>query len=102
VALVNSDSILRTLMQRLAKLQPPQGVELLSYKRNRAIGVLLQEGGRFLVRERGYREEARIVNGEELQKHLKALIKYEFPRSRKIRMYQVEGPAELEKEWKKL
>ena len=102
MALVNVDSVLRTLLQRLAKLQPPQGVELLSYKRNRAIAVLLLEGGRFLVRERGYREEERLVSGEELQKHLKALIKYEFPRSRKIRMYQLESPAELEKERKKL
>ena len=102
MALVNIDSVLRTLLQRLAKLQPPQGVELLSYKRNRAIAVLLQEGGRFLVRERGYREEERVVNGGELQKHLKALIKYQFPRSRKVRMYQVDGPAELEKERKKL
>jgi hypothetical protein len=102
VALVNIDSVLRTLLQRLAKLQPPQGIELLSYKRNRAIGVLLQEGGRFLVRERGYREEERVVSRGELLKHLKALIKYEFPRSRKVRMYQMEGPAELEKERKKL
>lgn len=102
MALVNVDSVLRTLLQRLAKLQPPQGVELLSYKRNRAIAVLLQEGGRFLVHERGYREDERLVTGEQLHKHMKALIKYEFPRSRKIRLYQVEGPADLTKERKKL
>ena len=102
MALVGIDSVLRTLLQRLAKLQPPQGVELLSYKRNRSIAVLLRQDGRFLVRERGYREEEQIVSAAQLQKHLKGLIKYEFPRSRKVRLYQLEGPADLAKTRKKL
>ena len=102
MALVGIDSVLRALLQRLAKLQPPQGVELLSYKRNRSIAVLLQKDGRFLVRERGYREEERLVSAAQLQKHLKGLIKYEFPRSKKVRLYQLEGPADLAKTHKKL
>ena len=102
MALVNIDSVLRNLVQKLGKLSPPQGIELLSYKRNRSIAVLLLPDNTFLVRERGYREEEQIIDKAGLQKHLKSLIKYEFPRSRKVRMYQVENPGDLEKSRKKL
>jgi len=102
MALVNIDSVIRTLVQKLNKLSPPQGIELLSYKRNRSIAVLLLGDNTFLVRERGYREEEQIIDKAGLPKHLKVLVKYEFPRSRKIRMYQLDNPQELEKARKKL
>jgi hypothetical protein len=102
MALVNIDSVLRNLLQKLEKLGPPQGIELLSYKRNRSIAVLLLHDEKILVRERGYREEEQIIEKRLLSKHLKALIKYEFPRSRKVRMYQLDNPLELEQVRKKL
>jgi hypothetical protein len=102
MALVNIDSVIRTLLQKLEKLNHPQGIELLSYKRNRSIAVLLLADNTFLVCEKGYREEKLIIDKAGLQNHLKRLIKYEFPRSRKIRMYQVSNPLELEKSRKKL
>lgn len=102
MALVNIDSVIRTLLPKLEKLSPPQGIELLSYKRNRSIAVLLLGDNTFLVRERGYREAEQVVEKNGLQKHLKSLIKCEFPRSRKIRLYQINTPKDLEKPWKKL
>lgn len=102
MALVNIDSVIRTLLPKLEKLSPPQGIELLSYKRNRSIAVLLLGDNTFLVRERGYREEEQVVEKNWLHKYLKSLIKYEFPRSRKIRLYQINTPKDLEKPWKKL
>ena len=102
MALVNIDSVIRNLWQKLKKLSPPQGIELLSYKRNRSIAVLLLENEKFLVRERGYRDAEHVVEKSILAKHLKSLVKYEFPRSRKVRMYQVEDHLELEKVRKKL
>lgn len=102
MALVNIDSVLQNVLQKLDKLRAPQGLELLSYKRNRSIAVLLRADGGYLVRERGYREEERVIDRAGLQKHLKSLIKYEFPRSRKIRLYQIDDPRELENPRKKL
>ncbi len=102
MALVNIDTVLRTLLQRLDKLSPPQGIELLSYKRNRSIGVLLLENNKVLVRERGYRTNEQILDRDGLLKHLKSLIKYEFPRSRKLRICMVEGAADLDRDRKKL
>jgi len=102
MALVNIDSVIHTLMQRLAKLNPPQGIELLSYKRNRSVAVLLLGDHSYLVRERGYGEKEEVVDQAVLQKLLKSLIKYEFPRSRKIRLQQIDNPQDLEKPRKKL
>ena len=102
MALVNIDSVLRNLLQKLKKLNPPQGIELLSYKRNRSIAVLLLDDEKILVRERGYNDAEQVIEKSLLAKHLKVLIKYEFPRSRKVRMYQVDTPLELEKVHKKL
>ena len=102
MALVNIDSVLRNLLQKLKKLDPPQGIELLSYKRNRSIAVLLLEDGKILVRQRGYRDNEQIIDKSLLSKHIKSLIKYEFPRSRKVRMYLVEDLLELKKVRKKL
>ena len=102
MALVNIDSVLRNLLQKLEKLRPPQGIELLSYKRNRSIAVLLLDEEKILVRERGYRNEDQVIEKPLLAKHLKTLIKYEFPRSRKVRVYLVENSHELKKNRKKL
>lgn len=102
MALVNIDSVIRTVLQRLDKLSPPQGIELLSYKRNRSVAVLPRDDNTFLVQERGYREEEQVVNAAGLQRHLKSLIKYEFPRSRKIRIYQIDTVQDLAKQRKKL
>ena len=102
MALVNIDSVLRNLLQKLEKLYPPQSIELLSYRRNRSIAVLLLDDDKILVRERGYRDAEQVVEKSLLPRHLKLLIKYEFPRSRKVRMYQLDGPLELEKARKKL
>ena len=102
MALVNIDTVLRTLMQRLDKLSPPQGIELLSYKRNRSIALLLQKDRAILVRERGYRSSEKVLGRDVLLKYMKSLIKYEFPRSRKLRIYQIESPADLERDRKKL
>ena len=102
MALVNIDSVLRQVLQKLEKLNPPRGIELLSYKRNRSVAVLLLGDNSFLVRERGYREEELVLDKAELAKHLRVLIKFEFPRSRKVRLYQLENPEELGQDRKKL
>lgn len=102
MALVNIDSVIHSVLQRLDKLSPPQGIQLLSYKRNRSVAVLLRKDNTFYVRERGYREDEQVINRAGLHKHLKALIKYEFPRSRKIRLYQINDLRELDKPRKKL
>jgi hypothetical protein len=102
MALVNIDSLLRITLQKLENIRPPQGIELLSYKRNRSIAVFLLPDGTFRVREHGYREEEVTLGQDGLAKHLKQAIKCEFPRSRKVRLYNLENPGELGQNRKKL
>jgi hypothetical protein len=77
-------------------------MEILSYKRNRGIEILLRDSDTIWVRERGYVEEEYLIDREGLPKLLKSLLKREFPRSRKIRLYQISSPEELGQTRKKL
>jgi len=94
MALVSIDSVISVLLQKLQKLDPPQGVELLSYKRNRSIAVLLLAGDTFRVLERGYREDERIIDKTGLPKHLKALIR-SFPGAGKYGCIRLRRPRTL-------
>lgn len=102
MALVNIDSALRKVTNMLGKLQPQQGFEILSYKRNRGVAILLKNTKKVWVREHGYHEEEQEVEITDLPKLLKSIIKREFPRSRKLRFYQIANPEELNQPRKKL
>lgn len=102
MALINRDSVIKKIVSGLAKLAPPHGFEILSYKRNRGIDILLIGKETVWVREHGYTEEDFEVPPDELERLLKTLIKYEFPRSRKLRVYQIQCPDELNRPRKKL
>ncbi len=94
MALCNRESVLATAWEALQRLEPDQGLELLCYKRNRGVTVIRTGSGRYLVRERGYQEQELEVEADELPKLLKTIAKREFPRSRKVRLYRLESPAE--------
>ncbi len=102
MALVNIDTALNDVLRRLRKMNPPGGVEVLSYKRNRGVDILLNPEGTVTVRERGYVEQELVVPLDELQKTLKPIFKMEFPRSRKVRVYQVDGTGAAGTERKRL
>lgn len=102
MALVNIDSVLKKITTTLAKLESKQGMEILSYKRNRGIGILKLDNATIRVREHGYQEEDLEIALDGLPKLLKSMIKREFPRSRKVRLYQIADPDELGQPRKKL
>ncbi|MEW6502064.1 MAG: hypothetical protein ACOY8P_02500 [Thermodesulfobacteriota bacterium] len=97
MALVNSESVLREVLAALGKTNAPAGLSVLSYKRNRGIDLLKREGNAVWVRERGYREEEQTTTLGELPRLLDAMLRREFPRSRKIRLYRLGGPEELDR-----
>ena len=74
------------------KLEPPQGVEILTYKRNRGITIIKIDHETLSIQERGYEENTVQVTTDGLAKQLKSIIKREFPRSRKVRIYQLDSP----------
>lgn len=97
MSLVNIDSLHRQVLQILAKTESPAGVELSSYKRNRSISISVLSEHKVSVRENGYIEQELEVDIKELPKLLKTMIKREFPRSRKVRLYKFIDPNELDR-----
>ena len=102
MALINIDTAIKRSIQMLKKLSPPQGLEILTYKRNRGVSILKMDEDLLSVRERGYEENEYSVSFAALPKLLKSISKREFPRSRKVRIYQLASLEEEGRERKKL
>ncbi len=94
MALVNRNNVLATVISLLNK--EGHGVELLTYKRNRGVTIIKDSKCLLHVRERGYREKEWVVDQTELPKLIKSLLKKEFPRSRKVRLYQLKSPEDFD------
>jgi hypothetical protein len=92
MALINIQSAIKQVQQIIRKLDPPQGVEILTYKRNRGITIIKIDQETLSVQERGYEEKTFQVSSDGLAKLLKSITKREFPRSRKVRVYQLDSP----------
>ena len=92
MALINIQSAIKRVEQIVRRLEPPQGVEMLTYKRNRGITIIKIDENTVSIQERGYREQTVLVEIRDLGKTLKSISKKEFPRSRKVRVYQLDSP----------
>ncbi len=102
MALVNIQSALGKAVTALRKSPVGQGLEILSYKRNRGVSVFKVSEGEYRVVERGYQQTDLLIPEKQLSKILKTVIKREFPRSRKVRIYHLEDQGQLGLERKKL
>ena len=56
----------------------------------------------FQVIEHGYLQQELRLAPDELAKALKGIIKREFPRSRKVRIYNLAGAEDFDRQRKKL
>ncbi len=102
MALINIESAQRRALQTLKKQPLGAGLELLTYKRNRGVIIIKEDHDLYWIRERGYLEDEWTVNGSELPKLLRVILKRECPRSRKVRLYSIKGRDEVGVERKKL
>lgn len=102
MALINIKTAIKRVQQVIRKIDPPQGVEILTYKRNRGISIIKLDDDNLSVQERGYEEKTFQTTSADLAKLLKSIAKREFPRSRKVRVYQLDSPYCLEQKRKKI
>ncbi|MCB2180409.1 MAG: hypothetical protein KQH63_00100 [Desulfobulbaceae bacterium] len=102
MALINIETAIKLVLVIVRKIDAPAGVEILTYKRNRGVSVMKLDDKNLAVQERGYEENEFQVTVDELAKLLKSIAKREFPRSRKVRIYQIKGPDDLGQERKKI
>lgn len=92
MALMNIKSAIKRVTQIVDKLESPQGVEILTYKRNRGVTIIKIDESNLSIQERGYEDNTFQVAMSDLEKQLKSIAKREFPRSRKVRVYRLNSP----------
>ena len=94
--MIDKTRIVDIVCERLRKLPISHCLDLRTYKRNRSVVIAKLAEDDLLVIENGYFKERFRVQPEKLRKALKTLIKKEFPRSRKIRLYVLDKCVEDE------
>ncbi len=85
-------TIIPAILERLSKLQHGQCLDMRSFKRNRSVAIICTGADSFTVVERGFHEELwEGLTTEKIKRLLKTLLKREFPRSNKIRLYMLDS-----------
>ncbi len=88
----DKNTIIPTVMERLAKLQKGQCLDMRTFKRNRSVAIICTGSDNFNVIERGFHQESwENLTAEKIKRLLKTLLKREFPRSNKIRLYTLDS-----------
>jgi len=85
--MISKTQIIETVTERLKKLPAGHYLDLRTYKRNRSVIIAKLPGDDLLVIEDGFFKDRFQVNSDKLKKLLMTLLKKEFPRSHKIRLY---------------
>jgi hypothetical protein len=83
-------TVIPTVLRRIKKLPFGHGLDLRTYKRDRSILITRKTDDRFTVIQNGFGKEQFEVSTTELTRLLKGLLKKEFPRSNKVRLYSVD------------
>ncbi|WP_432737938.1 hypothetical protein [Maridesulfovibrio sp. FT414] len=102
--MIDKTTALESVLRKLQKIPVGHCIDLRTYKRNRSLLILHVQEGDFIIYEDGYDTITHETKLDSMRKLLKTLFKREFPRSNKIRMYELGQFDETmrEREMKKL
>jgi len=84
--MLEKTAVIRTVLERLSKLEVGHYLDLRTYKRNRSVLIVKRDAEDFLVVEDGFARDSFEVSSDRLKGLLKTLLKKEFPRSNKVRL----------------
>jgi hypothetical protein len=85
--MIDKTRIVDSVLEKLKKLPVSHYMDFRTYKRNRSLIIAKLSEGDLLVIENGYFKERFRIKPEKLKRLLSTLVKREFPRSHKIRLY---------------
>ncbi len=85
--MIDKTTIIPTVLKRLKQIPKNHYPDLRTYKRNRSVIIVKKDEDCFLILENGFFQDEFEVSFSKLPGTLKTLLKKEFPRSRKIRLY---------------
>lgn len=101
--MIDKATAIPTIMRKLKKLPLGHAIDIRTYKRNRSVVIARTADDEFNVVEKGFHEERFLVSMDKMKKLLKALLKKEFPRSTKMRLYELgESDADVHIKRKKI
>ena len=84
--MINISGAIPNVLTRLGKLPVGQGLELLTFKRDRGVRILRVGEDLFSATEFGFHTETVRADLKGMKRVLKAVLKREFPRSNKVRI----------------
>lgn len=103
IYMIDKATAIPTIMRKLKNLPLGHAIDLRTYKRNRSVVIARVGENEFDVVENGYHEERFLVPMAKMKKLLKNLLKKEFPRSTKMRLYDLgESAADVHVQRKKI
>ena len=85
--MIDKTKIIETVIERLKNLPMGHYLDIRTYKRNRSVMIVKQENEELLIIQNGYDFQKYQIKTDKLKKLLKTLLKKEFPRSNKVRLY---------------
>jgi hypothetical protein len=85
--MIDKTRITDSVLEKLKKLPVSHYIDLRTYKRNRSLIIAKMSEGDLLVIENGYFKQRFRIKPEKLKRLLSTLVKREFPRGHKIRLY---------------
>lgn len=94
--MIDKTKIIETVTERLKNLPFGHYLDVRTYKRNRAVIIVKQSDDQLLVIQNGYEFARFEIKPDRLKKLLKTLLKKEFPRSTKVRLYTMGAFKESE------
>lgn len=87
--MLDKSTVIQAVQSKLDKMPSGHALDLRTYKRNRSVIILKQTEEAYLIIENGFSQERFSVPAGKLKKTLQKLLKREFPRSRKVRVYDL-------------
>ena len=87
--MLDKTALIPALRAKMKKLPLGHAIDLRTYKRDRSLVIVRLPEEMFLVIEDGFAQHEFRVEAAGLPKLLKTLLKREFPRSNKVRLYQL-------------
>ncbi len=87
--MLDRDKAIPQIAQQLRKMPVGHAIDLRTYKRNRSVIIVKQDSSQFRLMQNGFHRQDFVVSEEKLRQVLKRILKQEFPRSNKIRLYKL-------------
>ena len=85
--MINKEVFIKTLLEKAYKLPLDHYLDIRSYKRDRIIYLIRKTEDHYHIIENGFYKDEFQITFSEIRSLFKKILKKEFPRSHRIRLY---------------